>query len=184
MKIEDNCPIDVTFRTSRTGKCFGSLLLITGLGLLWHIYTGNPFLCGFRCLLIAGILAAMASLLLGVLVMTYRKCVVISKTQRRIEFMESSLLMTRRATFDFQEVRYLELCSIGECLFHSHACLWTVKAYVQRGPKLEAVRLFESLSHTLADEGAHTLSQIVGRPLSQTRPNPTTKLYAKPSRAG
>ncbi len=169
MKIEDNCPIDVTFRTSRTGKCFGSMLVVTGLGLGWHIYLGNPILCGFYCFLAPAILFTALFLFLGVLVLTYRKCVLISKLQSCIEYMESSLFKTRRATFRFDQVSHIELCSVGECLFQTEACLFVVKAYFrQEGvPHTFGVRLFESLDKTLAEDAAQTLSHIVRRPVVQ-----------------
>lgn len=171
MKIEDHCPIDLTFRTSKTCGFLGTLLVSTSLILGIQILFKNPLFCYFNLVWCCSILLALTLLVVGVLVATYRKCVIISKVHSRIEFMESSLCSWRRATYHFNEIESIELCRVHECLFSSRCEFWTVKVYVRRHDQFEAVRLYEGIKGESAEEAATHLSQILGKPVYEPEPS-------------
>ena len=161
MKIEDNCPIDITFRTSRTCGFLGAIMAGCGLGLAIQIYCQNPLFCYFNLIMAMSVVLSLALVLLGVLIATYRKCVILSKMQSRIDYMESSLFCWRRATYHFREVVNIEVCRIEECFITSKCPVWTVKAYIRRHNELETIRLFEGLNSERAEEAATYLSQVL-----------------------
>ncbi|MFZ2957018.1 MAG: hypothetical protein WA705_09030 [Candidatus Ozemobacteraceae bacterium] len=165
MKIEENLPVDVTFRTSKTSGVFGAALLGAGTGLLWQVYSGNVLFCYFNLVTLASLGMASVFGFLGVLILTYRKCVVINKLHARIDYIESGIFCRKRAVFAFEELLHIEISPVAECLFTSKSCMWTVKAYFQRGQDLSCARLFESLSSRQAEEAADVLSQILRRPV-------------------
>jgi hypothetical protein len=170
MKVEDNRPMDLTFRTSRTCGLFGALLLGTGVALGIQLCCGNPLFCYFNAVFVVSIVLSLVLVLLGVLIATYRKCVIISRLHSRVEYMESSLLCWRRATYSFDEIRELELCEIRECLFSSTCSLWTVKAYIQRNQELIPLRFFEGSLAEQAEEAAQMMNEVLQKPLlSSTR---------------
>jgi len=166
MKIEDNCPVDVTFRTSRTCGAFGVLLISSGLGMLWQVYTQNPLFCCFSLVAVGSCLAAGILTFLGLLILTYRKCVIISKVHSRIDYLESSLFCRRRATYHFADLLHIEVSPIAQCFLSNRTCMWTVKAYFRRDLHwAPGIRLFESLSSDEAKEAGLVLSQILNRPI-------------------
>ncbi len=160
MKNDELGAPDLVLRTSRSCVVLGILCLLTGLGAfsraalhllnggsVWVTLVGLGFAAGFT----AG----------GLFILTYRKSVIVSERQSRIEYMESGLLSQNRATFHFRDVIHLELCRVSEFLCASRACLWLVKAYVRRGSGFDAVRLFEGSRADEALEVAHRLSALL-----------------------
>lgn len=165
MKIEDNCPIDVTFRTSRSSGFLGASVLISGVALGTQLYLKNPLFCFFNLVWLATILGALFLSFVGLLISTYRKCVIVSRRYTKIEVLESSLFCRKRATYHFAEITHIELSHVKECLLSNRCCFWTVKIHLRRHNLLESARLFESLETDKAEEAAHLLSQILGRPV-------------------
>jgi len=161
MKIEDNCPIDVTFRTSRSSNIFGALLMFAGLSLVWQICWGNAFFCFFNIIFAVTIALAFSFFLVGLLIVAYRKCVIVSKVQSKIEYMESGILTRKRTTINFQDILYLELCPVIECVISSQACMWTIKAYLRRHNGFDTIRLFECIDQATAEEASTLLSQVL-----------------------
>lgn len=182
MKIEDNLPIDITFRTSKTCGAFGTALVITGLGMIWQIHSGNPLFCYLSLVSFGSLGVAGLFTLLGILILTYRKCVILSKYHRRIEYIESGLFCRHRATFTFDELIHIEVCPIAQCILSSSACMWTIKAYFQRGQQVSGVRLYETTSCFQADEAAQALSELLNRPLRKANTVPTLRSFT--SQAG
>ncbi|MBI3039620.1 hypothetical protein HYY75_11360 [bacterium] len=165
MKVEDNCPIDVTFRTSRFSVIFGALLILGSLIIIFKIAlrtVDSPF---SSFILAIGIPTAAILLFSGILLLTHRKSVIINKQFSRIEVLESGIFQRNRATFLFKDILHIEVCPIDECLFASRWCSWTVKVYSKRNDGFEAFRLFESLEFTAAEEAGQVLSQILGKPI-------------------
>lgn len=160
MKNDELGAPDLVLRTSRSCVILGILFLLTGLGAfaraILHLLSGGG---GWVALM--GVAAAAGFVAVGLFILTYRKSVIVSERQSRIEYMESGLLAQTRATFHFRDVIHLELCRVSEFLCASQACLWLVKAYVRRGGGFDAVRLFEADRADEALEVAHRLSAML-----------------------
>lgn len=182
MKIEDNLPVDVTFRTSKTCGAFGTALIATGLGMLWQIHSGNPIFCCLSLVSFGSLGIAALFTLLGVLILTYRKCVILSKLHRRIEYIESGLFCRHRATFSFEELVHIEVCPLAQCILTSSACMWTIKAYFKRGQQITGVRLYETTSSFQAEEAAEALSGILNQPILRGHTAPALRSFT--SQAG
>ncbi|MBF0500493.1 MAG: hypothetical protein HQM09_10265 [Candidatus Riflebacteria bacterium] len=165
MKIEDNLPVEVTFRSSKSNGALGGIMVCAGTGLLWQVYEKNPLFCCLNVVTLASIGLAAAFGFIGILIITYRKCVIISRLHSRIDYMESSIFCWHRAVYAFDELIRIEISQVAECLFTSKSFMWTVKGYFQRGNDLSCARLFESLSSEQAKEAASMLSQILRRPV-------------------
>ncbi|HOY67507.1 MAG TPA: hypothetical protein PLP29_11490 [Candidatus Ozemobacteraceae bacterium] len=162
MKIEDHYPEDVTFRTSRTCSVLGVGFLLAGCSMAWQACAGHTLLCFFGLVRIGSLGAALLLCVIGAMISSYRKNVVISRDRLRIEVEESSLLTSQHAAYHFQDVLQIEVCPMAECILTAKACLWTIKAYVRRGEGLEAVRLFHGRNVNETLEAASLLSQLVG----------------------
>ncbi len=165
MKIEDNCPIDVTFRTSRSCSALGLGFIGAGLSMAWQICAGNKLLCFFSLVWLGSIGASMLLALIGGMIMTYRKTVVISKRKTKIDVEESGLLVHHSASYHFLDILQIEVCPMAECLLTAKACMWTIKGYVRRHEGFDTVRLY--CGRNIADtiEAASLISQIVGCPV-------------------
>lgn len=164
MKVEDNCPIDVVFRTSRSGAALGSGFVLAGICMAWQIFAGHPLLCFFSFVKVLSICAAVALAFIGGMIMTYRKNVVISKRDNKIELEESGLFVNQSVSCHFRDVLQIEVCPTAECLLTAKACMWSIKAYLRKHDGFDTVRLYcgRSLENTL--EAATLVSQIVGCP--------------------
>ena len=182
MKIEDNLPVGITLRTSKTCGAFGTALIVIGMGLLWQIHAGNPLFCCLTLVSLGSLGVAALSTLLGILILTYRKCVIFSRSQRRIEYLESGLCWKHRATYNFDDLIHVEICPIAQCILTSNACMWVIKAYFQRGTKITGVRLYETTSSYQAEEAASTLAALLNRPLFRNTPAPAFRSFT--SQAG
>ncbi|NLI78551.1 MAG: hypothetical protein GX442_19185 [Candidatus Riflebacteria bacterium] len=160
MKNDELGAPDLVLRTSRSCVVLGILCLLTGLGAfsraVLHLFGGGGFWVALLGVAAGGGFAAG-----GLFILTYRKSVIVSERQSRIEYMESGLLAQTRATFHFRDVLHLELGRVSEFLCASQACLWLVKAYVRRGGGFDAVRLFEGNRADEALEVAHRLSAML-----------------------
>jgi len=168
MKMYDNCPIDVTFRTSRANKLLGILLIISGMCIVRQILHINGIYSFFKILLVSFIGIGCLFTLSGIFLLTYRKRVIISKIKSKIECMESWIFGKHNAFYHFNDVFHLEICPIAECFFNSKICLWTIKAYLKRHNGFETVHLFSGMRLQDAEEAAIVLSQILNREIINT----------------
>ena len=164
MKIEDNCPIDVVFRTSRGCSALGFAFILAGLCMVWQVMAGHRLLCFFSCVKLCSICAAVALASVGGMIMTYRKNVVISKRDRKIELEENGLFIHHSASCHFMDIMQIEVCPLAECLLTAKACMWSIKAYVRNHQGFSTVRLYCGRSLEGALEAASLVSQIVGCP--------------------
>lgn len=164
MKIEDNCPIDVVFRTSRSCSALGSGFILAGLCMAWQIIAGHPLLCFFSLIKFVSIIAAAILAFIGGMIMTYRKNVVISKRDNKIELEEAGLLVHTSAAYHFRDILQIEICPMAECLLTAKACMWSIKAYIRTHEGFGTARLYcgRSIEDTL--EAASLVSQIIGCP--------------------
>lgn len=96
MKIEDNCPIDVVFRTSRGCSALGFAFILAGLCMAWQIVAGHRLLCFFSFVKLGSICAAVALAAIGGMIMTYRKNVVISKRDKKSNSRRTDCSFTSR----------------------------------------------------------------------------------------
>jgi hypothetical protein len=163
MRIEDNCPFDVTFRTSRSCGFLGFLLSLAGLGLGWQVLMGNRFLCFWSPVALGLALLSSILFMTGLLVISYRKSVTINRAAHRIDVWESSFFCRQHAVYDFQEVVDIEIYPLVECFGTSQACMWNIKAYLRRGRGIEAVRVFSGIRQQDAEDAAQLLSQLLNR---------------------
>jgi len=163
MKIEENFPYNVTFRTSKSSGFLGLSLIFCGVGMGFETFFGHPIFSCFKLLSVFFLALAAFLSFVGIIIVTYRKCVIISKSQSKIEYMESSLFCWRRATYHFDEIQQIEICQIQECLINSRCALWAAKIYFRRGNRLETVKVFEGIESEKAEEAANILSRMVGR---------------------
>ncbi len=164
MKSEDFGGDTITFRTSRVCSVLGFLFLVAGLGIILQLWSGKhlltmPWFCVICFVVSLGFIMA------GLILVSYRKYVTLSKTAQKIELTESSILGVRATAFHFNEITNFELTKDCECLFSTHANLWVIKAYVEHGKSISVEKLFASISPVEAKKAAETLSFCVGREL-------------------
>lgn len=164
MKIEDNCPIDVVFRTSRSCSALGCGFVLAGLCMAWQIMAGHKLLCFFSLVKLGSICVAIALAFIGGMIMTYRKTVIISKRDRKIELEETGLFIHQSASCHFMDIMQIEVCPMAECLLTAKACMWSIKAYVRSHQGFSTVRLYCGRSLENALEAASLVSQIIGCP--------------------
>ncbi len=164
MKIEDNCPIDVVFRTSRGCSALGFAFILAGFCMAWQIMAGHQLLCFFSFVKLASICAAVVLAAIGGMIMTYRKNVVISKRDKKIEIQENGLFVGQSASCHFMDIMQIEVCPMAECLLTAKACMWSIKAYVRTHQGFNTVRLYCGRSLESALDAASLVSQIIGCP--------------------
>ncbi|RCK79480.1 MAG: hypothetical protein OZSIB_4234 [Candidatus Ozemobacter sibiricus] len=166
MKADEPGPGTVILRTSRTCGAFGVMVLLAGVGVAGraaiYLLQGGGLAVTALGMIVAGGLGVG-----GLMVLTYRKCVIISRKQSKIEYMEFGVLCEKRATYHFRDLLHLELCRSCECLGASPVSLWRIKAYVRRGGGFEAVCLFESHRSEEVQDQAQRLSSWIGTPVFQ-----------------
>ncbi len=166
MKTDELGTGEVVLRTSRTCGVFGVMVLLAGVGVAGraaiHVVQGGSLAVAALGMVVAGGLGVG-----GLMVLTYRKCVIISRFHSKIEYMEYGVLCQRRATYHFRDLLHLEVCRSCECLGASPVSLWRIKAYVRRGGGFEAVCLFESHRPEEVQEQAQRLTSWIGVPLFQ-----------------
>ncbi|HEY9071448.1 MAG TPA: hypothetical protein VIV61_14410 [Candidatus Ozemobacteraceae bacterium] len=152
----------MTFRTSRSCSALGAGFLIAGCSMAWQACAGHTLLCFFGLVRIGSFGAALLMCVIGAMIVSYRKNVVISRARAMIEVEESSMLARTDAAFHFRDVLQIEVCPMAECVLTAKACLWTVKAYVKRGEGLDTIRIFSGRNINEALEAASLFSQLVG----------------------
>ncbi|MBF0544423.1 MAG: hypothetical protein HQM08_08315 [Candidatus Riflebacteria bacterium] len=165
MNIEDNCPVDLTFRTSRSCSAFGIICTFFGCSFLWQILGETAYFGELSIVRFSSFLVALGIIFLGIVIMAYQKRVIINKMRSRIDYGESGFFCRKKATYHFSELVHLEVSPIAEGLITSKTYVWTIKAYFNRGGVISGVRLFESISSYEAEEAGLKLSQIFRRPV-------------------
>lgn len=160
MKVEDNSPFDLTFRTSRSCGFLGVMFIMAGMAILWNILTfrvSGVFLPVFA--LFAA--SSFALITIGLVVLTYKKSVLIRKSDSCIVYNETNLFCTRKAKFHFREVIHIEVCPVAECVVTSRACMWTIKLYLSRHNGFETVRIYSGNTSQQAEEAASMLNKYL-----------------------
>ncbi|MBF0410685.1 MAG: hypothetical protein HQM10_25295 [Candidatus Riflebacteria bacterium] len=160
MSIEDNCPVDLSFSTSKTCSIFGKMVSVLGTVLFWRILVEDSYFGGSWTLRLFSFLIALSILIFGVMIMTYQKKVIIDQLKSKISYSETCFFGWKKVSYHFSELVHIEISPVSECLITSKSCMWTIKAYFDRGGVVTGVRLFESIHSSEAEEAGSRLSQI------------------------
>lgn len=164
MKIEDSDKDVITLRTSRACVFLGLLFGFAGGAIMCQLLIGNLFPVLFRFCLFALFVAA-GFLLAGLILITYRKSVVLNKLQQKILLEESSILGLRKTAFHFEDILKLELTRDSECICAKSASLWLVKAYVRHYDNFSVEKVFSSVSPVDAKFVAESLAFATNKEL-------------------
>jgi len=164
MKIEGHDSDTVTFRTSRVCVALGALFIIAGIGIIIQLLRGKLFfsLFGF-CLFCLAVSAGF--ILAGLVLVTYRKDVGITRSQRKISLLESSILGVRSTAYHFDELLNVELTRNSECFLTNTANLWVVKVFINDGDGFSVERVFSSICAREAKYAAEIIAVATGKEL-------------------
>lgn len=157
MKVEESEDDVIVLRTSRVCGVLGMLFILAGLGILFQLYVGGQFASLFVFCLF-GLMVAVAFLLAGLVLVTYRKIVTVSGQSEKITLLESSILGVRTAAYDFAEITNVELTRDCECILANHARMWLVKLYICHGDSVTVERIFATVSPYDAKQAAENVA--------------------------
>ncbi len=161
MKVEDCGPEELVFRTSKAPGAFGMMLMVTGFGLGMKAVSCGLFLSPLGIVCCCSFFLSLFAVSCGLILISYRKTVHIDRTRSCIKYEESSILGTRKATYNFNSVLHMEICPIAECFISKRACMWNIKIYFRRLQGFTVERLFCSLRYEHTEEASHLLSQML-----------------------
>lgn len=164
MKIEDNCPIDVTLQTTPGHQALGAAVALAGGGLLFQALVAGTF-AGHPIVAATAAATGLLALALGVAVLSFRHHVVVSKVAATVTVRDSVLFTTHTADIPFASVASLEVCPLSECILFCHGRLWTVKLFLHHGRGLRCQRIFVACSCEEAHEAGRLVAQVLGVPL-------------------
>jgi len=164
MKIEGHDSDTVSFRTSRACVLLGALFIFAGIGIIIQLLRGKLFFSLFWfCLFCLAVSAGF--ILAGLVLITYRKYVGITRSQRKIALMESSILGVRSSAYHFDELMNVELTRDSECFLTNTANLWVVKLFFNDGDGFVVERVFSSICAREAKYAAEIIAIATGKEL-------------------
>ncbi|MBU1108692.1 MAG: hypothetical protein KKB51_18595 [Candidatus Riflebacteria bacterium] len=164
MKIEDHDGDSIVFRTSRVCVLLGALFVIAGVGIIFRLLGDKQFFSLFTfCMVCLAVSAAF--ILLGLVLVTYRKNVSISRSQRKIALLESSILGVRSTAYHFDDLMNIELTRASECFLTNTANIWEVKIFINHGDDFSVEKVFSSICTREARLAADTIACATGKEL-------------------
>ncbi len=164
MKVEDDGCDVITFRTSRACVLLGALFIFAGIGIIAQLLLGKLFFSLFEfCMCCLAVSAAF--ILAGLVLVTYRKRVDLTRSQSRISLVESSILGVRATACHFDELLNVELTRNSECLFTNTANLWVVKVFIRDGESFSVEKVFSSICAREAKFAAEAIAFATGKEL-------------------
>lgn len=164
MKVDESEDDVIVLRTSRVCGVLGMLFILAGLGILFQLYIGRQFVSLFAFCLF-GFMVAVAFIIAGLVLVTYRKNVRLCKQSKKISLLESSILGVRTTAYDFDEITNVELTRDCECILANHARMWLVKLYVCHGDSITVERVFATVSPYDAKQAAESIAFAANKEL-------------------
>lgn len=131
MKVQDREQDLITFRTSRAERVLGVIFILAGMGICCFMLL-SKFFEAMRNFCFFSLGVSVIFVLIGFVLSTNKKCVIIDKVLKKIELEESCQLCYRVATIHFDEILKFELTRSSERLCSSTMGVWVIKAYIKR----------------------------------------------------
>ncbi len=159
MKIYEREQDLISFRTSIGERILGCLFLLAGLFMSIYMFV-SKFFNVMRGFCFFGFAVAMVFMLIGFILVTHKKSVLVDKRLRRVEIEESCTFGCRVAIIHFDEIIKFELSKGLDKILASDVGVWVVKAYVRRVgcQGLCTEKVYHSMSLQEAKEVAELLS--------------------------
>lgn len=159
MKVQDREQDLITFRTSRAERVLGAIFILAGVGMCCFMAL-SKFFDAMRNFCFFSLVVSVVFVLVGLVLSTNKKCVIIDKVLRKIELEEYCQLCYRVATIHFDEILKFELTKSSERFCTSSMGVWVIKAYIKRSgaTTFTVENVFYSVSLQEAQDVAKLLS--------------------------
>lgn len=167
----------ISFRTSRAERILGCFFLLMGLAMSFYLLV-SKFLNDMRSFCVFGFLVALFFMLIGFVLVTHKKNVLVDKRLRRIEIEESCPLGCRLAVIHFDEIVKFELAKGFDKIIVNDVGVWVVKAYVKSlgSNSFTTEKVYHSMSLQETQEVAELLSYACNKEVIMELPRKSVAL--------
>ena len=154
--VDDSVAI---YRTTLASSVLGLLFIFAGLGILIRLLLPGSYLNSMFGVCVFCLFVAITFIVIGLVLFTYKKRVVIDKANRKFEMLDASVLGFRKTAFGFDEISGIEISEDSECAVYEESGLWLVRIYIS---KLEpdGYRRFSRVERILATAQLHEAKEF------------------------
>ena len=124
---DDNLAI---YRTSRASSVLGTLFTLAGVSILIKMLLPGSCASSLFELCVFCLFVALAFILAGIVLISFRKIVKVDKKNSKIEIVESSITGFSKSALHFSDISGLEISRDSADLFDNSTSLWVVRIYV------------------------------------------------------
>lgn len=177
MKIYEREQDLISFRTSRAERVLGCFFMLMGFAMSFYLFV-SKFLNDMRSFCVFGFVVALFFMLIGFVLVTHKKNVLVDKRLRKIEIEETCSLGCRLAVIHFDEIIKFELAKGLDKIIVNDVGVWVVKAYVKSfGSKtFTTEKVYHSMSLQEAQEVAELLSYACNKEVVMDLPTTSVAL--------
>lgn len=118
------------YRTNPAVSVLGGLFLLAGVGILLRLLFPGCSVSSLFALCVFCLFIAMTFILIGIVLLSYRRVVTIDKANSRIEVVDSSITGYHESAIHFEDISALEITKDSECILGEESGFWNVRVYV------------------------------------------------------
>lgn len=120
----------VIYRTTPTVSVLGGLFLLAGVGIIARLFFPGCSVSSLFTFCMFCLFIAMFFILIGLVLLSYRRVVTIDKVNYKIEVVDSNITGCHESAIHFEDISALEIAMDSECIFGEESGLWMVRVYV------------------------------------------------------
>lgn len=118
------------YRTSRASSVLGTMFTLAGISILIKLLLAGSCTSSMFELCIFCLFVALAFILAGIVLISFRKIVRVDKANSKIEIVESSITGFSKSAIHFSDISGLEISRDSSGVWDETTSLWVVRIYV------------------------------------------------------